>query len=118
MPYSLEVNDVITYSVQGMDPWAYADVLKRQFDQLLVEGEGSGTVMCVPLHAYLVSQPHRIRPFEAALKHFAENAEHVWFTTGVEIAGYFRENCWDDTVADMEARGLATGGTGFCEAAE
>ena len=113
MPYSLEVNDVITYSVQGMDPWAYGDVLKRQFDQLLSEGEQSGTVMCVPLHAYLVSQPHRIRPFEAALEHFAGHGDDVWFTTGVEIAEHFREDCWDQTLADVERRGLATGGTGF-----
>lgn len=113
MPYSLEVNDVITYSVQGMDPWAYAEVLKRQFDQLLAEGDASGTVMCVPLHAYLVGQPHRIGPFEAALKHFEANAQDVWFTTGAEIAAFFRENCWDQTVADIERRGLATGGTGF-----
>lgn len=118
MPYSLEVNDVITYSVQGMDPWAYADVLKRQFDQLLEEGTDSGTVMCVPLHAYLVSQPHRIRPFETALKHFRENGDDVWFTTGAEIAQHFRENCWDQTITDIERRGLATGGTGFAEAAE
>ena len=54
MPYSLEVNDVITYGAQAMTPWRYADILKRHFDQLLEEGETSGTVMCIPLHAYLV----------------------------------------------------------------
>jgi peptidoglycan/xylan/chitin deacetylase (PgdA/CDA1 family) len=117
MPYSLEVNDVITCSVQGMDPWAYADVLKRQFDQLLKEGETSGTVMCVPLHAYLVSQPHRIRPFEAALEHFAGHGDDVWFTTGAAIAQHFRDHCWDQTVADIARRGLATGGTGFGDGA-
>lgn len=113
MPYSLEVNDVITYSVQGWSPQRYTDVLIRQFDQLLKEGETSGTVMCIPLHAYLVSQPHRIRIFEDALKHITAHSEDVWITTGAEIADHFRTHYWDQSVADIAARGVATGGTGF-----
>lgn len=113
MPYSLEVNDVITFGAQAMTPWRYADVLKRHFDELLHEGEESGTVMCIPLHAYLVSQPHRIRPFEDALNHIISHADDVWITTGVEIAEHFRNNYWDKTCADIEQRGLTRPGTGF-----
>jgi peptidoglycan/xylan/chitin deacetylase (PgdA/CDA1 family) len=113
MPYSLEVNDVITYGAMGMNPWRYADVLKRHFDQLLVEGERSGTVMCIPLHAYLVSQSHRIRPFEEALKHIAAHADDVWITTASEIADYYRQTYWDGALGDIARRGLAAGGTGF-----
>ena len=83
MPYSLEVNDVITYGALAMDPWRYAEALKRQLDQLLEEGEESGTVMCIPLHAYLVAQPHRLRAFEEALKHADTNRDDVWITTAV-----------------------------------
>ena len=113
MPYSLEVNDVITYSVMGVDPWRYADMLKRHFDRLLMEGERSGTVMCIPLHSYLVAQPHRLRPFEDALAYIAGHADDVWFATGSEIARHFIDHHWDETVADIAARGVATGGTGF-----
>lgn len=113
MPYSLEVNDVITYGAQAMTPWRYADILKRHFDELLKEGEESGTVMCIPLHAYLVSQPHRIRPFEEALKHIASHKDEVWITTGAEIAEFFRKDCWDQTLNDIKSRGVAQGGTGF-----
>lgn len=116
MPYSLEVNDVITYSVQGWSPQRYTDLLIRHFDQLLKEGEESGTVMCIPLHAYLVGQPHRIRIFEEALKHIAAHSDDVWFTTGAEIAEYFRTHYWDQSVNDIAARGVATGGTGFAPA--
>ena len=115
LPYSLEVNDVITYGSLGQSASRYADVLKRHFDQLLEEGEKSGTVMCIPLHAYLVSQPHRIRPFEEALKHITSHSDDVWFATGAEIAGYYRDNYWDQTMADIERRGLSTGGTGFSD---
>jgi hypothetical protein len=68
--------------------------------------------MCIPLHAYLVSQPHRIAAFEEALAYITGHSD-VWVTTAAEIAGYYRENCWDRTVADIARRGLATGGTGF-----
>jgi peptidoglycan/xylan/chitin deacetylase (PgdA/CDA1 family) len=115
MPYSLEVNDVIAYGGLGLSPTRYADVLKRHFDQLLEEGERSGTVMCIPLHAYLVSQPNRIRAFEEALAHVAAHADDVWITTAVEIADFYREHCWDGTLADIRRRGLATGGTGFAD---
>jgi peptidoglycan/xylan/chitin deacetylase (PgdA/CDA1 family) len=113
MPYSLEVNDVITYGAMGMNPWRYADVLKRHFDQLLAEGERSGTVMCIPLHAYLVGQSHRIRPFAEALKHIAAHADDIWITTASEIADHYRTHYWDGTLADIARRGLTTGGTGF-----
>lgn len=113
MPYSLEVNDVITYGSQGMAPQRYADVLKRHFDQLLEEGQQSGTVMCIPLHAYLVSQPHRLEAFAEALKYISENSADVWITTAVEIAEVYRDRYFDQTLKDISARGLATGGTGF-----
>ena len=113
MPYSLEVNDVITYGAQAMTPWRYADILKRHFDELLREGEESGTVMCIPLHAYLVSQPHRIRPFEEALKHITDHKDDVWITTGAEIAEHYRNTYWDQTLASIADQGLARPGTGF-----
>ena len=113
MPYSLEVNDVITYGALAMTPTRYADILKRHFDQLLEEGEESGTVMCIPLHAYLVSQPHRIRPFEEALTHIAAHKNDVWITTAAEIAGYYRDNYWDQALNDIDRRGLSRPGTGF-----
>jgi len=116
MPYSLEVNNVITYSVEGYDPRRYTEILINHFDQLLKEGERSGTVMCIPLHAYLVSQPHRLRVFEEALKHIFSHTDDVWFATGAEIAAHFRDHYWDQSLADIKARGVATGGTGFAPA--
>ena len=113
MPYSLEVNDVITYGALAMSPERYTDILKRHFDQLLSEGEESGTVMCIPLHAYLVTQPHRLRPFEEVLKHVAAHASDVWVTTARDIAEVYRETMWDEATADIKGRGLNTGGTGF-----
>ncbi|KCZ89529.1 polysaccharide deacetylase family protein [Hyphomonas johnsonii] len=113
LPYSLEINDVITYGALAQSPARYTDVLKRHFDQLLEEGEQSGTVMCIPLHAYLVAQPHRIAAFEDALQHITSHADDVWFATGAEIAQYFRETYWDQSIQDIRTRGVPRAGTGF-----
>ena len=81
-------------------------MIKRSFDRLYREGETSGTVMCVPVHGYQVSQPHRLAAFEDAIDYITGH-EDVWVTTGREIAEWYIDNCWDEAVADIAAR---TGG--------
>lgn len=90
MPYSLEVNDHYGFFVYNMSGREYADALIRQFDRLASEGERSGTVMCIPLHAYLIGQPHRIGPFEKVLEHIAADGR-AWITTAGQIADSYLE---------------------------
>ncbi len=92
IPYSLEVNDHYGFNVYGMSGREYADCLIQQFDRLADEGErtGSGTVMCIPLHAYLIGQPHRIGPFEEALEHIAADPR-CWKARAGEIVDAWRE---------------------------
>lgn len=94
VPYSLEMNDVIVYNVNLVSPRRYADILKRQFDRLYAEGEHSGTVMCIPLHPYLVGQPYRMAAFEEALSYITGH-EGVWLATGREIAQHFNDHYFD-----------------------
>jgi len=109
LPYSLEINDHYAYNVYGLPPRQYTEVIKRQFDQLLEEGQESGTVMCIPLHAYLVGRSHRIDPFREALEYCVSNKDDVWVTTAVEIAEYFYEHYYDQTLADIKKRGQTAG---------
>jgi allantoinase len=88
IPYSLEVNDHYGFFIYNMSGREYADTLIRQYDRLAAEGENSGTVMCIPLHAYLIGQPHRIGPFEEALRHIA-NDGRAWRARSGEII-----DCW------------------------
>ena len=105
MPYSLEINDIIVYNAYLGTPRRYGQMIKDQFDQLLLEGEDCGTVMCIPLHAYAVGHPHRIRGFEEALEYITGHAkEDVWVATGREIAEYYYENYYDACAADIAAR--------------
>lgn len=103
VPYSLEMNDIIHYNVNLGSPRRYADILKANFDQLYDEGATSGTVMCIPLHAYAVGHPHRIGPFAEALEYIVGH-DDVWLATGREIAAYYYEHYYDRTVAAIAAQ--------------
>jgi peptidoglycan/xylan/chitin deacetylase (PgdA/CDA1 family) len=94
IPYSLEMNDVIAFNVNLLSPRAYGEIIKRQFDQLYDEGGSSGTVMCIPLHPYLIGQPHRLAAFDDALRYITGH-DKVWLATGREIARHFIDHDYD-----------------------
>ncbi len=101
VPYSLEMNDIIVYNVNQIPPRRYLDQLKACFDQLYEEGAASGTVMCIPLHAYAVGHPHRIAAFEAALEYITGH-DDVWVTTGREIADWYYQHHYEEALAHIE----------------
>ncbi|MEP2734801.1 MAG: polysaccharide deacetylase family protein [Erythrobacter sp.] len=90
IPYSLEVNDHYGFFIYNMSPREYADTLIRQYNRLADEGAASGTVMCIPLHSYLIGQPHRIGAFERVLEHIAGDGR-AWITTAGQIVDSFKE---------------------------
>lgn len=89
IPYSLEVNDHYGFFVYNMSGREYAGTLVQQYERLAEEGVRSGTVMCIPLHAYLIGQPHRIGPFEEALEHIAKDGR-AWIATASKIVDAWR----------------------------
>ena len=111
VPYSLELNDTIVYVVNRIEPRRYGAMIRQAFDRLYREGEQGGTVMCVPLHAYQVSHPHRIRAFEDALAYITGHPD-VWVTTGREIAEYYVEHYYDQAVAKWGGGHSEDGGNG------
>src|SRR6266849_3375597 len=106
IPYSLEMNDAIAFSVNALSPHAYADIIKRQFDRLYEAGAESGTVMGIPLHPYLVGQPYRIAAFEEALAYITRH-DRVWLATGREIAQHFLAHDFDAFAQASETVGEA-----------
>lgn len=103
VPYSLELNDTIVYVVNRIEPRRYGQMIKDAFDRLYAEGERSGTVLCVPLHAYQVSHPHRLRAFEEALEYICGHAG-VWKATGREIAQHYLAQHYDAALAAIAAQ--------------
>ena len=106
IPYSLEINDFIVYLLDHSPPRHYAEVIKQQFDQLFEEGAESGTVMCIPLHPFLVGMPHRIEPFAEALEYITGH-DKVWVTTGREISAWYYEHHYETV-----SRAIATHAAG------
>jgi hypothetical protein len=100
------MNDVIVYNTNSIPPRHYGTLIKRQFDQLYAEGEHSGTVMCIPLHPYLVGQPHRIDAFAEALQ-YVTGHEKVWLATGREIAHHYLAHHHDEFLAAGHAARVA-----------
>ena len=103
VPYSLEMNDTIVYVVNKIEPRRYTEMLKANFDRLYEEGKNSGVVMCIPLHGYQVSHPHRLKAFEEALEYITGHPD-VWVTTGREIAEHYIEHYYDAAVEDIAAK--------------
>ena len=88
VPYMMECNDVPVLNFKNISPRNYLQIIKDHFDQLYEEGAESGTVMCLPLHPYVIAQPHRVEAFAEILDYIA-NKRGVWLATGREIADWY-----------------------------
>lgn len=113
LPYSLQISDSLVIGTGVGSAWEgddFADMIKRQFDTLYEEGAQSGRVMCISLHAYLCSQPHRAKYLDQALGYILSH-EGVWKTTAEEIARYYLDNYYDTVSAHVAAR-AASGAVG------
>ena len=102
VPYSLELNDTIVYVVNKIEPRRYGEMIKASFDRLYQEGAESATVLCVPLHPYQVSHPHRLAAFEDAIRYIL-SFDGVWKTTAAEIAEYYATHYFDEVSAHINS---------------
>jgi len=102
LPYSSEINDIRVMGMRGYTPTNWAQMLKDAFDRLYLEGEESGTVLCIPLHPYIVGQPHRIAALDEVLTHLKSH-DHVWFATGSEIADHYYQTAYPKEVKECRA---------------
>ncbi|MGB3500658.1 MAG: polysaccharide deacetylase family protein [Mesorhizobium sp.] len=99
VPYSLEMNDFPLLQAKSVASDDYAQIIIDQFDQLHREGAEGGTVLCIPLHPYLIGQPHRMPAFEKILGHI-KSKDKTWITTGREIADFYLDNYYDAAIAE------------------
>ena len=100
VPYSIELNDSPLFRV-NYEAEYFAEICKRQFDQLYKEGAESGRVMCIALHPFLIGQPHRIKFLDEILSYIMSH-DGVWQTTADDIAEYYIENYYDEAVSHAQ----------------
>lgn len=91
IPYSLDVNDLSAFLKYLRTTEDFYEMIKAQFDVLYEEGAASGRVMALPLHPFVIGQPHRIRCLDKVLRYIKRHRE-VWFATGSEIAAWYYEH--------------------------
>lgn len=101
LPYSLQVNDWTALHTGAGTPRQYCAMIKDQFDQLYKEGEKSGTVMCLPLHPWMIGYPHRYQPLAEAIDYIMSH-DKVWHATAREIAGHYLQNYHDRDLARLK----------------
>ena len=89
VPYTLELNDIPVMVIQHHESSAWVQRCRDQFDRLHAEGAKNPRVMAIAVHPYIHGVPHRIRYFEAVYD-YIRRQKGVWFTTGAEIADWYR----------------------------
>jgi peptidoglycan/xylan/chitin deacetylase (PgdA/CDA1 family) len=90
IPYSGEINDLPQFLRLGRSAAEFTDMIKRQFDTLYRESveTGSGRVMAICLHPFVIGVPHRISALDEALSYIFGH-DGVWKATGSEIIGHY-----------------------------
>lgn len=91
VPYSIELNDISIFISNGMSGEGFCQMVIDQFDQLYKDSEGSGRVMALCLHPFVISQPFRQKYLEKALQYIAGH-DGVWLTTSDDIAVHYAKN--------------------------
>lgn len=93
IPYAVDLNDVAVFTAFRYTAKDYYNALVDQFKHLYNEGRepGNAKIMAVPIHPYLLGQPHRFTYFKKAIDVFKRHP-NVWFATGDELSTYYYDN--------------------------
>jgi peptidoglycan/xylan/chitin deacetylase (PgdA/CDA1 family) len=88
VPYSVELNDLGIFTMQGLTGAQFVQTVTDQLDQLHADSADSGRVMALALHPFVTGQPFRTRYIDQALAYVASHPD-VWLATSDEIAHHY-----------------------------
>jgi peptidoglycan/xylan/chitin deacetylase (PgdA/CDA1 family) len=91
VPYTLHMNDIVSYPFQGWNPASYEQALRDEFDQLFEEGATRRRMMVISLHDRISGHAGRVRALDRFLT-YAKSKQGVWFARKDEIARYALAN--------------------------
>jgi len=89
MPYTVETNDVVMFTIQNHAAEEFAHRCCAQFDRLYAEGAQTARIMAISVHPYLSGVPHRIGWLENVLDYIRGFADVQWWT-GAEILDWYK----------------------------
>ncbi|GAA1133039.1 polysaccharide deacetylase family protein [Kribbella jejuensis] len=87
VPYTLELNDLGLFQ-RGLSGPDFLQMVKDQYDVLRDDLAGTGRVMALALHPFVIGQPFRAKYLNLALEYVASQSD-VWLTTSDDIAAHF-----------------------------
>ena len=96
VPYAIELNDLAIFGKNTSGP-EFVRLVRDQYEQLSADAEGSGRVMALALHPFVIGQPFRAKYLDEALA-FLTSRPDVWLATSDEIAEYY----WQTVVARQD----------------
>ncbi|MFE6686989.1 polysaccharide deacetylase family protein [Streptomyces sp. NPDC057743] len=88
VPYPIELNDISLFVGKSLSGPDFVQIVKDQLDQLYADAAGSGRVMSLALHPFVIGQPFRHTYLDQALELVAQHPG-VWLTTSDEIAEHY-----------------------------
>lgn len=88
VPYSVELNDIGLFVGKSLSGPDFVQIVKDQLDQLYADSAGSGRVMALALHSFVIGQAFRAKYLDQALE-YVVNHPGVWVTTSDEIAEHY-----------------------------
>jgi peptidoglycan/xylan/chitin deacetylase (PgdA/CDA1 family) len=93
LPYGAGVSDLQAFNQQHFAADDFERMIRDAFDVLYREARdsGSGRVVGISLHPFIVGVPHRIGALIRGLEHICSH-EGVWRATGTEICDWFMSN--------------------------
>jgi allantoinase len=88
VPYTVELNDLGLFA-NGITGPEFVRIVRDQYDQLRADAQGSGRVLALALHPFVIGQAFRAKYLDEALAHLAAQPD-VWLTTSDDIAEHYR----------------------------
>jgi peptidoglycan/xylan/chitin deacetylase (PgdA/CDA1 family) len=88
VPYSVELNDLLLFG-KGFTGPEFVQIVIDQYEQLSADAaNGSGRVLALALHPFVIGQAFRHRYFDQVLAYLASRPD-VWLTTSDDIAAHY-----------------------------
>jgi allantoinase len=88
VPYTVELNDLGLFA-RGTTGPQFLEIVRDQYEQLRADAAGgSGRVMALALHPFVIGQPFRARYLDRALAWLAAQPD-AWLTTSDDIAEHY-----------------------------
>jgi allantoinase len=118
VPYTVELNDLAIFTMNGLTGPDFLQMFKDHFDQLYADSVHSGRVMALALHPFVIGQPSRHKYLDQALEYVA-NHPGVWLTTSDDIAEHYARTTGTSsaakgrTVTDLPVSPVSIGNQGY-----